>query len=221
MTISATLWSVWLFRNELVFRNSKASRAGVVSVLRARIQKWLEVSGVLSNNLTNLFTVNPRGAIRLSYKQQCDKFWEDLRSRYDWVIAVDGAVQKKSNSQAKAGIGGTIRSKQGNLEYIFSGASKVQNALDAEKEACMHIINILAGKAINTFRVVICSDSIETITYLDHLKYEIGINSASNLAFYSVLDQVDFKEISRSFNSEADGLAKEGIRRAHMVEGWV
>lgn len=145
----------------------------------------------------------------MNFKQRCCAFWKELRDRYDWVIAIDGAFQKNPNSRAKAGIGGVIRSNVGDLEYIFSGPSDVSHASEAEKEACMHVIKVLSGKSISNIKIVICSDSVETIKYMERQKYEVDLNVVHNLGFIAVIDQVNFKVINRAYNYEADGLAKD------------
>ncbi|XP_017252064.1 uncharacterized protein LOC108222689 [Daucus carota subsp. sativus] len=217
---SATLWSIWIFRNDFVFNNRKPKKDGVLSILKTRVHKWLEVNGSLSKSWENLFNVNPVGAIRLSFKQQCVVFWESLRRKYDLIVAIDGAVSKKSASTSHAGIGGVIKNKDGALIYVFSGPSSASHAFEAEKEACMHVVNSMAGKFPNTFKIVICSDSVETIKYMEDLKYEAVINNNGRHGCMEVLFQSDFRAINRRVNFEADGLAKSGIAKAQLEEEW-
>lgn len=105
--------------------------------------------------------------------------------------------------------------------YVFSGPSNAVHALEAEKEACMHVLNILVGKICEGIRVLICSDSIETVSYVESLRYDPGENREIIIDIISVLGRVEFRVINRRFNMEADGLAKEGINRSSLVEGWV
>uniref|UniRef100_A0A162A040 Uncharacterized protein n=1 Tax=Daucus carota subsp. sativus TaxID=79200 RepID=A0A162A040_DAUCS len=165
MVVSATLWIIWLFRNAYVFNKVKTCKEGVLSVLRARITKWLESTGILCGEYVNLFWVNPWGTARVVFKHKYEEFWEGIMSRYDWVVTVDGAVHKSNNMHVKAGIGGVIRSSRGKPEFIFSGPSGAINAFDAELDACLHILRILEGNFEEGTSIVICSDSMEMVAY--------------------------------------------------------
>ena len=221
IVVSATIWTIWLFRNALIFNECRAGKMDVLRVLRLRIIKWLEISKLVSENMENLFWVNPKGAIKVSASKQFNDFWESLWNRYDWVVAVDGAFTKHKSPHAQAGIGGVIKSSGGNMEYVFSGPSKANQALDAEKEACLHVLCVLSKKMHEDFKVVICSDSAETISYLEGLRYDQAASRELPSDIISALKKVDFKYVNRRLNIEADGLAKAGINRPRLAEGWV
>ncbi|XP_017239669.1 uncharacterized protein LOC108212453 [Daucus carota subsp. sativus] len=221
IVVAATLWSIWLFRNALVFSNNRAEKEGVLGTLRTRIIKWLEASSILSNGMDRLFWVNPMGAVKLSLVHQCDSFWREVRSSYDWVAATDGAVSRLKNMQPKSGIGGVIRSKEGRLEFIFSGPSNAGSVFDVELEACMHVVSKLKGKIQEGFKIIVCSDSTEVVNHMNKLKNSVEEADERQSDITQLVKSVTFKAISRKFNGEADGLAKEGIKRQVIVEGWV
>ncbi|WOH04087.1 hypothetical protein DCAR_0623493 [Daucus carota subsp. sativus] len=221
IVVSATIWTIWLFRNALIFNECRAGKMDVLRVLRLRIFRWLEITKLVSENMESLFWVNPKGAIKVSASKQFNDFWESLWSRYDWVVAVDGAFTKHKSPNAQAGIGGVIKSSGGNMEYVFSGPSKANQALDAEKEACLHVLGVLAKKMHEDFKVVICSDSAETISYLEGLRYDQAASRELPSDIISASEKVVFKYVSRRLNIEADGLAKAGINRPRLAEGWV
>ncbi|XP_017256437.1 uncharacterized protein LOC108225996 [Daucus carota subsp. sativus] len=221
VVVVATLWTIWLFRNELVFNDNRSSHKGVLKTLRARIFKWLEASNLVSRDVENLLFINPRGALKEHRWFQFNSFWDSLFAKYDWVVATDGAVTKASPSLAKAGIGGVIKSKEG-LLYVFSGPSLASYAAEAEKEACMFIMSKLVGKFETGLKVVICMDSVELFNNLDHIKHANGsfYQELVPVEIMQVIMQADFRVINRKFNIEADGLAKEGLSRDRLVEGW-
>ncbi|WOH08313.1 hypothetical protein DCAR_0727751 [Daucus carota subsp. sativus] len=226
LVVSATLWTIWLFRNALVFNKVKTSKGGVLSVLRARITTWLEISGIIYGKYGNLFWVNPWGAVRVVFKHKYDEFWESIKRRYDWVAMVDGAFHKNSNNtDAKAGVGGMIKSRNGIHDYIFSGPACVKNALDAELEACMHVLRVLYENLKEFLKeeesIVICSDSMEAVNYMNKLRCGHDVIGLVPTCIINFLVRVDFKHINRRFNLEADGLAKEGLNRFGLVEGWI
>ena len=74
MVASTVLWTIWLFRNSLIFNNVKTGKDGVLRVLQARIFKWLEVNKIVCGNIGNLFCVNPRGVVKLCFNQQLNEF---------------------------------------------------------------------------------------------------------------------------------------------------
>ena len=59
------------------------------------------------------------------------------------------------------------------------------------------------------------------VSFLLRIKFESVESGIVPSDILQVLRCVEIKAISRKFNSEADGLAKDGINKAHLVESWV
>ena len=55
---------------------------------------------------------------------------------------------------------------------------------------------------------------------MENLKFEADIGNGNDRSIMEVLNQAYFKMINRKYNSEADGLAKNGIRKARLEEEW-
>ena len=220
MVVSATLWTIWLLRNDLIFNNVRWSKDKVLRILRARTFKWLEVSDILIGGMENLSYVNPRGAIKVCQSRKISEFWSRWLSKYDKVAAVDGAMHKSSGCYVKAGIGGVIRSAEGLVEYMFSGPSRKQHIFEVELEACIHVLSTMSRAIENGCKILICSDSAETVKFLHGLKFESDDSNLVPHEIIQMLKVVDIKAVNKFFNLEADGLAKVGMNRDVPVEKW-
>lgn len=157
--VAATLWTLWLARNELIFSRSNQSQDVLRALIMLRVKQWGKASGILCFGNDPLWMANPKGALRVYYNRLSTDYWKYRESSFDLVCAVDGAW----GSFCSGAVGGYIKNKSGDLVYVFSGPIKVSNALSAEIEAILHVVRMILSRQLKPGKILICSDSCEAL----------------------------------------------------------
>ncbi|KAL1815403.1 hypothetical protein ACET3Z_017977 [Daucus carota] len=157
----ATLWSIWLARNELVFSHSRISRETLEELIFYRFGAWSKASGLIAFASTPLWRVNPQGALAVHCFTISKEFWHFKYVSFDFVCAVDGAWELDFRGFPRGGIGGNIKNKSGKLQVTFSGPVTAITSLEAEILSVKFAVDWLIEEGLGSSRSVICSDSIE------------------------------------------------------------
>ncbi|KAL1807646.1 hypothetical protein ACET3Z_024636 [Daucus carota] len=137
--VAATLWSLWLARNETVFSKTNQSEEGLKGLIMFRVTQWGKVSNILCFGNEPLWKANPKGAVRVYYNRLSNDYWKFRQNSFDLVCSVDGAWGNSNFNLCTGSVGGYARYKKGNLIYVFSGPINAPDALSAEIEAILHI----------------------------------------------------------------------------------
>ena len=162
MVVAATLWSVWLARNELVFSKVKIKKKALAKLIQLRVSKWGKASGLLDFGETPLWKIHPQGAIALHNHKVSKSFWLHKRSGFDLVCAVDGAWGPVRKSMG-GGVGGTIHNNRGSLLLSFSGPVHSKNPILTEIAGVLFVIQCLRNHRFKAFKSVICSSSVTVV----------------------------------------------------------
>lgn len=91
MVVAATLWSIWLARNEAIFQCNRILKANLENIIFIRVAKWDKASKVLNFYNDALWKLNPLGALTL-HSQSCSQaYWSHKFGSFDYICVVDGA----------------------------------------------------------------------------------------------------------------------------------
>ncbi|WOH00218.1 hypothetical protein DCAR_0519576 [Daucus carota subsp. sativus] len=216
LTVAATLWSIWLARNEFVFSNTRLKADTLQELIFVRIAKWGMASGVLSFAYDPTWRINPIGAISLHHHQLRHAYWASRCEVYDIICMSDAAWVNNCG-----GVGGIIKLNTGKLLYCFSGPSNSFNVHEAEVLALIHILNKLRSICSPNDKVVICTDSTVAINaFSQGLKVDFPL-LIPDFDVQKLLDNsVCLNFIPSELNDEADHLAKGGINRLTTKYFW-
>ena len=217
LVVAATLWTVWLARNEFCFRNSRLKEGTLQKLIFVRISKWGLASRQMTFGDDPLWKANPMGALNIHHHKASASFWKYKFDHYDYTCMVDGARDVNKWGNFCCGMGGCIKDKQGRILYCFSGPVKVQSILEAEISAILHVINYFSAWAPSFGRVVICSDSTGAINSIYQGLHNSFPFLVPDFDLNAILDNIAVIQfVPSSINDSADKLAKDGLNRPRL-----
>ena len=218
ITISATLWSLWLARNDRVFNNYVPSIPDIAFLIKKRSFDWCTLANVLPP--ANIWACYPKSASIFIQHQRKEKFLEFLFHKNDYVAFTDGACSRGIVQQNRGGMGGIVYNKSKDMVFIFYGPCDRTCIEDIELEAMcfasLKISNKWPGQ-----NAVICSDSAIAVRKFQELKLNIGGPEMGLNVQDLGLDFIWACKVNKSWNSEADALAKQGLRKQYIIEGFL
>lgn len=94
VVISVVLWTVWLGKKELIFKNYRIKIEVLSELLVYRTFKWLETSDFMQEKYKLLWKVNPSRAIELYNRDKIEYFWSKIFMNFDYICSLDGALFK-------------------------------------------------------------------------------------------------------------------------------
>lgn len=97
IVVAAACWTIWLARNEKVFKGSSLDKATLEFLIFQRINKWGEASKLINFSDDSLWKVNPQGAIAIHHYTPSNSFWKFKFLQFDLVCVVDGALGHNSS----------------------------------------------------------------------------------------------------------------------------
>lgn len=218
--IASCLWSLWLSRNLLSFEGVRTSKEELSFLIKHRAFKWSAAVRLIEDNMNPIWEINPISVIVNHNGRVMRSLWSQ---NYDLIGFTDGAFSRESFNKCKARIGGYLKDKDDNIVFIFSGPSNASSPLLAELEAISHL---LLGIVNSNKRLCWCkvySDCFEAVRSCSKLKV-FGVSDGLWAVEHMIKQvnslKVDFGLISRNLNVGADDLAKQGMHRNKLIEGW-
>ena len=200
----ATLWWVWVWRNQMIFSNEPYSIEGLVRSIQASHDDYLTHCSTPSlarrhARLIATWRPPPAGKVKLN---------------------TDGSALPDSQS---IGSGGLLRDNKGDWIRGFSSFDGVGDPLLAE------LFGILHGLALALdlgYKDLVCeSDCLEAVTLLHSKGLHRFHRHASILAAIMMLMErgvsVEFVHVVREVNACADFLAKQGVRASTRRHIWI
>lgn len=219
LTIIATIWTLWLSRNERVFNKTVISEASLMILLQKRSQEWNLATNFISQEHVKWWENNPVGVVTRT-KDEIEK--EILHHDCDFICFIDGSWIKNSNGTFSAGIGGIAKTTEGSIVMVFSGPHYAENAFMVEVKSLETLAWLIenCGKQKSSFLVYI--DNAELVLKLKEFKAlkttNLSIEESCKSSILSL--NISFKKIDRTFNREADIWAKQGRRRQDFFYFW-
>lgn len=215
-TVSATLWTLWLRRNERIFNNKPTSDRQLECLLRHRSFAWCVSGGLLQQSSNDMWYNNPTMAI----KTHRILFLEGLKQNWDFISFIDGSWTTDNTQHHRDGIGGYIINNKDDLCLIFSGSTPATNSLEAETNALFFLLQHIPSFIHKEKKVIIYTDSMELLKNVKN--YKAG--NATSIKFsesrdLTGLQYISLDHIARAHNFSADFLAKQGLSRPNMIWG--
>lgn len=135
-TVSAAIWTLWLSRNEVIFKNQKISDKDLEFLLLHRSFLWCRGGGLVHNTGLDTWKIDPTLAIQNHRKD----FIHGLTQHWDYIGFIDGSMKTTNNSH-KSGIGGYIVDNKEELCFIFSGPTAATTSLEAETRSLIFLLH--------------------------------------------------------------------------------
>ncbi|XP_063935611.1 uncharacterized protein LOC135147087 [Daucus carota subsp. sativus] len=221
LIVAASLWTIWLARNESIFQSSVPRKSVLLNLVFTRINKWGEASKLTPFTADPLWKSNPSGAVVIYYSKLSAEYWNYKFLTHDLVCMTDGAWGACENGSLNGAIGGRILNKDKRVLHVFSIPVYVVNSLQAELEALLYMLDQVKRHFSTASQVAICSDSKEALQIIRKREVHCEILRRPIPEFSSLLDSiVSLYYVPRALNSEADDLAKEGLNRATEAIFW-
>ncbi|WOH12510.1 hypothetical protein DCAR_0832014 [Daucus carota subsp. sativus] len=221
MVVSASLWSIWLARNDFVFNKSKINEKELTRLIFIRISKWGSASKIMPFGSDPLWNINPVGAINVHHFRDMTNFWKFKQEVYSTVCMVDAAWLATSDGSIKGGIGGIIKNKCGQILYCFSAPSYGYTIHEAEIEAILHVLSVFRSNPCLMHNSVICSDSVVAINAISAgLEYSFPLLVPDFSINEIFQNSVCLNFVPSDLNDEADQLAKDGLNRDQFSAFW-
>lgn len=219
LVVAASLWTIWLVRNELIFNASRPSIANIKKLILVRVSKWGLASKLMTWGDDPMWRVNPVGTLHIHQNLVSDNFWKFKKEFYGAICAVDAAWLPCSWSSCKAGIGGTIKLKSGRLIYCFSSPVSAYSPLEAEILAIIHALKFINDWQPSNHQVLICSDSIGAINAIyKGLDFSFPLLKPSFDLNHVLHRYACIQYVPSILNDDADRLAKDGLNRPGMQQ---
>ena len=119
--LASMFWSIWVARNELVFRNSRISAKGLELAIKYRAFSWARAARLISPDLQSCWAQSPSRSIQILARKDFDVWLENWSSIYHYMGFIDGSFHRDSSGQLRAGVGGYIINQQRLCQLVFSG----------------------------------------------------------------------------------------------------
>ncbi|GMI90570.1 hypothetical protein HRI_002726300 [Hibiscus trionum] len=210
---SVIIWTVWLFRNDIIFNNKLFDREQIKFLMIARLAYWLTAKFQGSGISSDALMVDPRLGARLPCLRKekgMEQRWRPPPTEFV-KFSVDGAF---SSSKMCGGIGGILRDEQGSILMSFMAPTgNIPPAL-VELLAVKRGVEIFLGSEwAKRKRLVIETDCLTLCEWLSGKRD----TPVAFVAMVAKLKQIMegggmlLMHIPRHLNIEADALAKQGI----------
>lgn len=216
-TISALLWTVWLNRNEKIFRSTHNTSKQMKFLICHRSYTWCTSSGIILSNSEQDWAINPiktAKSVYIKFQKHLDQYW-------DYYAFVDGSWNKVGGIQ-RAGMGGFIKHKNDNKQFLFSGPTVAEDPLQAETDSILIVLNEIHLNIPSDKKVIMHTDSQILWNNIQLFKAGLVLNIpfAENIHL-GLLQNVTITYISRTHNRGANYLAKQGLHKPRLVKGWI
>ncbi|XVF79235.1 hypothetical protein PTKIN_Ptkin14bG0204400 [Pterospermum kingtungense] len=216
ISFCAILWSIWLHRNEIVFKNGQLNICNLIDLIKLRIMHWVKAKWPtaqvdLWNFMTCLNEIQiPSNPIHIRPITS----WSCPPLGYV-KFNVDGASLGKPGQE---GIGGILCDHQGRVLIRFSKSIGLADSNLAELLAIREALIVFSSSSWAIHGFLLESDSKIAVNWVNNplkvpWKFQNFISQIENLK--KVIKDWRIDHVFREGNQEADLLAKEGINRTN------
>ncbi|KAK1372733.1 hypothetical protein POM88_028926 [Heracleum sosnowskyi] len=141
ITWSATLWTIWLCRNQMLFQQVRIKQNELQFLITQRSQLWCQAAKLIDDGI--LWKSNPIGMV-LSASNSKLNFLSNVNAGL--IGFIDGSWKILNENKTQGGIGEYLKDSKGNLIFVFSGPVDASSAFDCEYQAmCFLISKIVAS----------------------------------------------------------------------------
>lgn len=214
-------WSIWIARNELVFKDFRVSVKGLELAIKYRAFLWAQAAKLISQGFISHWALSPSRSVQIHTRKYLHHWLANWLSIYQYLGFIDGSSNMNAAGQIVAGVGGVIINQQRACKLVFSGPVDVKSNYEAEAKALMIMMSHLQFNCLGIRSCIIFSDSAALVN--NFLKYRSGIFWDANfqeLLNNNFVHKVTLLYIPRHLNDIADHFSKEGAKRRKMIAAW-
>ncbi|KAK1372726.1 hypothetical protein POM88_028919 [Heracleum sosnowskyi] len=215
ITWSATLWTIWLCRNQMLFQQVRIKQNELQFLITQRSQLWCQAAKLIDDGI--LWKSNPIGMV-LSASNSKLNFLSNVNAGL--IGFIDGSWKILNENKTQGGIGGYLKDSKGNLIFVFSGPVDASSAFDCKYQAMCFLISKIVANHWRGKPCVIYSDSVELVEEVQKWKFSFEQNEDESFKEFIIHSKLEFKKVDRVLNWEADNLARKGAARRKMHCSW-
>ncbi|GMJ03941.1 hypothetical protein like AT4G29090 [Hibiscus trionum] len=213
-SVTALLWSLWLAKNEYIFRGKCLNLAELCFLVKLQSYYWIKVD--------RRGEVFPE-SIWWTCPAQFEVSAQPKRVRVGrcWQPPLRGVLKFNTDGSARgkpgpAGFGGVMRDEDSRILGLFSGPLGVMDSNEAEVRAIAFALGLIQEREWRKGCVIIESDSQVALSWVTQSTKHpwrlwevfLAIDQACQVAY-----DIQFCYVPREANGFADVLAKEGVDR--------
>lgn len=219
----AVLWSLWLAQNDRIFNRALSNPEGIFLLAKKRAFEWCNLANIIPHQSANIWACHPKSTAHFVQVQKKERFLAILRHKYEIIAFIDGAYFPNHAQLYKGGVGGVVYDNSKELAFLFFGPCEGLNIEDIELESMLYVSLKISINWPGRYAVV-CSDSSTAVKKFQEFK--LGSIRVRSPVLGSSIENVDLNniwacKISRLWNKETDFLAKQGVKKSHIVEGFL
>lgn len=220
LVVAATLWTIWLARNDVIFNKTRTSVKVLRHLLLARINKWGLASGSVPFGNDPLWLSNPEGMIRVYWHKKLKDFWKFKLQKGVLTIAVKGIWDLNSRNFKQGAMGIIIKKGCGCILHTMAAPIHTNNSTHAEMEAIIYILRLFEKGWWNEHRGMIYSDSLEAAKSVRNglHSYLPLLGPVENIS--RALDFFSIHYVPADLNNEAQELAHRGLGAMDNLCFW-
>ncbi|XVF62081.1 hypothetical protein PTKIN_Ptkin08bG0188600 [Pterospermum kingtungense] len=219
MSFDVIVWTIWLFRNDMVFKNKQLDLLKIIDLVKYRLAIWAKAKWPHLQLTVMDFIISPN-TISMPSNVTAP------RLEAIWVELLVGTIKFNVDRSAigkpgPAGIGGVLRNHSGDELIRFSKAVGVVESNEVEYLAIREaLILFLSSKWFDNHSLTIESDSsVAVLNSPNSAPWRLRnfTNHIPNLL--KRIPRVEVVHIYKECNMVADALAKDGVHRLsdHVV----
>lgn len=209
LVLAATIWSIWLARNDKIFNGKEAVTPVLLQMIKFRSLSWGIAYGIILQSKSAWWSENPSGVVTASLRSK----WFNIMLEEQCSITafIDGSWNK-SMVNLKGGIGGLVKSGNGDHILEFAGPTSARSAFQTELQALIQLLVLIVNSKWKTHKLLILTDSSQLV--------EFTKSQFISLEWEKLKGRVICRHINRVFNSHADQLAKQGVFCSKLWIKW-
>ncbi|KAE8726444.1 hypothetical protein F3Y22_tig00006886pilonHSYRG00006 [Hibiscus syriacus] len=162
VSFAAALWSIWLVRNEFVFREKRAKLKDVVCIVKMRALVWCKTLKEFNELDEKRWWACPGFCVDSCEEKRRQKLIWQPPGLGKMKFNVDGSANKEA-----AGCGGVLRNSEGHVVAMFFGPVSLVNVDFAELVAIKFTLELFCGsKWLRNVVLIIESDSAVVLNWL-------------------------------------------------------
>ncbi|KAK1365949.1 hypothetical protein POM88_041510 [Heracleum sosnowskyi] len=172
IVLIATMWTLWLSRNNRIFSGSKVNVGETVKLIKLRSQEWALARNLILEDAVIWWESNPIGVITRSQAVLEEKL---LKCDYELICFSDGAWKEGNRGTFRSGIGGVIKSREGSTKLYFSGPSAATSAFEAEFRAFEELMLLVKKSLWKGFEYHVLYRLLKSGSYPQNSKGREGV----------------------------------------------
>lgn len=224
VVVSSSIWSIWLSRNNEVFKKSNTTSDNLLNLVRVQSKEWAIAFSLIHKDAAYCWFRNPVGVVTGSEEF---KIKEIISTGAALKGFVDGSW-KEFPSKIQAGIGGFIQNIKGDIIFTFSGPVSAHSPFDSEWSALVFLVssflksswNHLTLKVFTDSRKVVCRYLEEVSSLNKHPEFR-GNLYAGHARISGEHANISVNFVPSEINHKADFLAKKRAKKISFSSHWV